>query len=311
MSVSFESELREARRTYPRAVLTVEGLLERSARLLRAQLEFLVKERAADFWPEAERLVGLSEALGGSPADALLDYTVAYLKEQVQFMTSGQYSHSEFDLVRAEVYDNPEVMEGFYLHGLLLTHAFWPIHLDIHRFFTDEFLSRLPSHGEGAEFGFGHGLYLLDILRVTPRLTARGYDISPSSRRYAERLLAQGGIAQDRFMLDFADVREPLPLADGSCAWAVFAEVLEHIPDPLAALHELRRILRTGAPLFVTTVMNSNALDHLFLYTEVEQVHAQLREAGFRIEAEAVLTAADYGAPRDPSTDVACVCVPA
>jgi hypothetical protein len=203
-------------------------------------------------------------------------------------------------------------MEKFYLEGLMLTHAYWPIHFDINLFFRTEFLPRVPDRGLGAEYGFGHGLYLLDILRSRPQTRARGYDISAYSRRYAARLLEVGGVTTERYCLGHADVREAFACEPSTYTWTVFAEIIEHIPDPLFSLRELRRCMGPGAPLFATTVVNSNALDHLFLFRSVDEVRALFREAGFAVVAERVLRVSDYGEgkTRDPSIDVACICVP-
>jgi hypothetical protein len=202
-------------------------------------------------------------------------------------------------------------MEKFYLDGLMLTHAFWPIHMDIHRFFRDAFIARVPDDGVGAEFGFGHGLYLHDVLEARPHTRARGFDISKYAKTYAARLLHQGGIAADRYELGFADVREPLPAAPGEFRWAIFAEILEHIPDPFASLRFLRACMAPRAPVFVTTVLNTNAIDHLTLFTDVDQVRTMLREAGFAIVDECAIQVADYGDKKDPSVRVLCVCEPA
>jgi ubiquinone/menaquinone biosynthesis C-methylase UbiE len=297
-----------ARRDYPRAAELAETLHERAPRVFDQMLRFSLDQRP-EFWPHAERLVRLAEALGDHPADSLIEYTVAFLKEQVRFIKSGSYSHSEFDDVLEQVYDNAEVMQGYYLDGLLLTYAFWPIQLDLHRFFQREFLTRLPKHGVGTEVGFGHGLYLLDTLRSEPGLRARGFDISDYSRQYAARLLEQGGIAPSRFELSLADARGRLPIEDASCDWFIFAEILEHIPDPEGALRDVYRVVKPRAPVFLTTVMNSNAIDHLYLYTEIDQIRQQVLRAGFEIIAEQTLAVADYSpGSRDPSSDVAVIC---
>lgn len=293
---------------YPRTTRVIRTILERSPMFLRGQLTLLVTKRADEFWPEAERLVTISEELGGNPAQSLIEYTVTYLKEQIRFLQTKQYAHSDFETARRDVYDNPEVMGKFYLDGLMLTHAFWPIHLDIHRMFREDFLPRVPNEGTGAEFGFGHGLYLHDVLAARPNTLARGYDISEFSRAYAERLLRHGGISADRFELGFADVREPLPAKPGEFRWAIFAEIMEHIPDPLTSLRYLRDAMAPGAPLFVTTVLNSNAIDHLYLFTHVDQVRTMLNDAGFSILVDRELKVADYSTAKDPSVDVVCVC---
>lgn len=48
------------------------------------------------------------------------------------------------------------------------------------------------------------------------------------------------------------DDASALPLADGSVDVAVCSEVLEHLFDPLAAVREMRRVLRGGGTMIVT-----------------------------------------------------------
>lgn len=296
-------------REFPRAAHVASELLEKARTMLGGQVLRMDREHGTDFWREAERLLRLTEDIGGPPTDSLIEYTTEYLKAQAQYLTSHEYTHSSFDTAYEQVYNNPEVMSAFYLKGLLLTHAFWPIHYDIHRFFQRAFLPRVPNHGCGAEFGYGHGLYLLDILTARPGTVTRSYDISRYSMDFASRLLATGSIAPARYQLGLHDIRQPLPEADGSLAWAVFAEVLEHIPNPEGALRELRRCLQTGAPLFATTVLYSNAIDHLYQFANQAAVRAMLQEAGFTVVAEQAFRVADYAEKtRDPSIDVVFVC---
>lgn len=50
-----------------------------------------------------------------------------------------------------------------------------------------------------------------------------------------------------RFAPHIVGDAQALPLPDGSVAGAVMSEVLEHIPEPKAALAEVHRVLRPGA----------------------------------------------------------------
>lgn len=295
---------------FPRATALVHEIHALSTPLLARQVEQNIARHGEAFWAEAERLLALAEHLPGAPLAALLDYTVAYLKAQAAFLETDEYSHADFDVVRREVYDNPDVMERFYLLGLLLTHAFWPIHFDIHTFFRREFLPQVPAVGVGAEIGYGHGLYLLEVLTAHPQATTVSFDISRYSQDFAGRLLRAGGIAPCRFDLRLGDVRQPLPLGTRHCEWMICAEVLEHIPDPALALREISRCLAPGGPLFVTTVVDSNALDHLYRFRDVDEVYALLAECGFGLAARRTFAVREYDArTRDPSVDVALVCM--
>lgn len=294
---------------YPQAARVATELLQQARMLFAGQLTHQVNRHGDEFWQQAEKLIGYSLALGGNPTQALLEYTVAYLKEQARFLKTGEYSNTDFEEVLRNVYDNPDVMQKFYLDGLMLTHAVWPIHFDMHHFFRSEFLSRVPNAGVGAEYGFGHGLYLLEVLTSRPETRALGFDISSYSVDFAGRLLAHGGVGTSRFDLSIADVRRPFETRDGEFSWAVFAEIIEHIPDPRFSLGELRRSMSNGAPLFATTVLHSNALDHIYQFADVDEVRELLRSTGFTIIAERVLRVRDYDEKaRDPSVDIALVC---
>ncbi len=306
-----QSAIESAAAKYPIAARFTQDLLEKARNLLAPHAEHQINTHGDAFWQQAEHLVDLAQRMGGSPMDSLIEYTYAYLKEQARFMQTQEYSHSDFEDVYKEVYDNPDVMGKFYLEGLMLTHAYWPIHFDIHHFFTEAFLSRVPDSGVGCEFGFGHGLYLLNILEARPGTSTNSLDVSRFSIEYAGKLLAEAGIAKDRYTLGSGDARVRWPYEDNTLSWGVFAEIIEHVPDPLFSLKELCRCLKPGAPMFATTVVNSNAIDHLYLFTECQQVNDMLKEAGFDIVAEKSFRVADYGKNKqDPSIDVAYVCVP-
>ncbi|MBL4844354.1 MAG: class I SAM-dependent methyltransferase [Planctomycetes bacterium] len=308
MSDAVEVAIEEAQERYPQGAELARKLCAVGP-LVSGSIPWLLRERSEAFWPMADRLANLSRRLEGSPIESLAEYTVMYLKEQMTFERTGKYSNTDFDEVYKAVYDNPEVMRRFYLEGLMLTHAFWPIHLDIHLFFDEHFLPLVPPAGEGLEVGFGHGLYICDVLKRHPGARTRSFDISQHAREFATRVLQLEGIESDRFALEAADIRQPLPVEARSQEWAVFAEVLEHIPDPQAALHELSRVLAPGAPLFTTTVLNSNAIDHLHQFADAAEVRGMIAKAGFEVVEERVLAVKDYVSnSNDPTVDLAYVC---
>jgi SAM-dependent methyltransferase len=68
--------------------------------------------------------------------------------------------------------------------------------------------------------------------------------------------LAEGALERARRNVPDADFRlmdEEIPLEDTSVDLVWCSEVLEHVPDTAALLSEVRRVLRTGGRLLVTT----------------------------------------------------------
>jgi SAM-dependent methyltransferase len=79
-----------------------------------------------------------------------------------------------------------------------------------------------------------------------------GTDISPGMLQVAA---SHGGVA-----LVQADLARGLPFADGAFAGALALLVLQHVPDPRAAVAELARVLQRDAPLVLSVPANDGQL---------------------------------------------------
>jgi hypothetical protein len=150
---------------FPRSQMFVSELESLNDRFIVPQIQTMINDFGNEYIHFLEKVLFLASISGISPVDAILDYTMVFLREQVRFQQTENYSHDSFSDVYDEVYNNPDVMEGFYLDGLLLTQACWEIHYHIHRFFQNQFLPRCKGKKQGLEIGFGHGLYLYEILK--------------------------------------------------------------------------------------------------------------------------------------------------
>ena len=91
------------------------------------------------------------------------------------------------------------------------------------------------------DIGGGAGTYASQIVRALS-VTVAGVDISESmvEQRRADPLLTRNVVGD----------MEALPFDDEEFDAALFAACLHHVPDPLVALGEARRVLRPGGQIF-------------------------------------------------------------
>jgi ubiquinone/menaquinone biosynthesis C-methylase UbiE len=102
-----------------------------------------------------------------------------------------------------------------------------------------------PAHGERIlEVGCGSGYHSRAIVERGAALTA--VDVA---ERYVEQAASYAGHAATFAVAD----AERLPFPDASFDKVLMAEVLEHLPNPDAALREAHRVLRPQGILVLTT----------------------------------------------------------
>jgi SAM-dependent methyltransferase len=226
----------------------------------------------------------LTEAL-----EALVRMSVDFMRLQPRFMKTGRYASAGAEGLFERFYGRGEVMEGYYLDGLLLTYAFWRNHARFLRFFEDEFLASLPRDARLGEIGVGHGLMALSALTRLTEATYEGLDLSPFALAYTQALLSANGVAGGRARLRCEDALSGLPPgSDLDGAWC--CEVIEHVTDPRPLLRGLAAALAPSGRAFVTTVANVEAEDHVYLFDDAAHVRRVLGEAGLAVEDEMALT---------------------
>jgi 2-polyprenyl-3-methyl-5-hydroxy-6-metoxy-1,4-benzoquinol methylase len=210
--------------------------------------------------------------------------------ETVEFQHTGKYSSSSFEEVNRRVYARPETME-YYMHGLILSQFLWKHHY----LMFDYFITNLPRYAGAVknylEVGVGHGFYLsraLEVLAPGTRLTA--VDISKTSLAMAKAFVGDSPI--DFRLQDIFTFGEGEGEGEGY-DFITLGEVLEHVEDPLNLLSKLRQLLSDNGVLFFTTPANAPAIDHIYLFHNVEEIRELARSAGFRIESELALLSED------------------
>jgi demethylmenaquinone methyltransferase/2-methoxy-6-polyprenyl-1,4-benzoquinol methylase len=108
-------------------------------------------------------------------------------------------------------------------------------------------LRSLRAGGRVLDCGIGTGVLSLALAYVVPVQQVVGVDIAPAMLREAAANLASAGIPAE---LRQADAHR-LPQADASFDAVVSAHMLEHSARPEAAIGEMVRVLRPGAPLVI------------------------------------------------------------
>ena len=104
------------------------------------------------------------------------------------------------------------------------------------------------------EVGCGAGAQTALLLRRNPKLHVTGVDLSADQLAAARRHF-RGHPAQKRLTLLQANATA-LPFPRGTFDAALSVWFLEHVPDPLPILKEIRLVLRPGGTLHVREVLN-------------------------------------------------------
>lgn len=126
------------------------------------------------------------------------------------------------------------------------------------------------------EIGFGPGLAIQQAAQVVGFVA--GIDHSEAMLRQAQTCNARA-IEEGRVELRFGDVTQPLPYEDASFDKLYAVQVFYFLPDPLAFLHEARRVLKSGSRAAMT-VRAPEALQESLAQADVYTLHTGDKIAG-------------------------------
>jgi ubiquinone/menaquinone biosynthesis C-methylase UbiE len=107
------------------------------------------------------------------------------------------------------------------------------------------------------EVGCGVGAQSSILLRRFPKLNLTGIDLSEKQLAAAESTLDSLLYAEDRYKIKKMDAQK-MSFKDNSFDGAFLCWVLEHVPDPLKIVNEVRRVLRPNGVVYITEVINSS-----------------------------------------------------
>jgi ubiquinone/menaquinone biosynthesis C-methylase UbiE len=136
----------------------------------------------------------------------------------------------------------------------------------------------------------GDGVYCAWLAeQVGPDGRVVGVDISPAYLRAAERHVREQGLAE-RVTLRQGDIAR-LPFDDDSFDLVWCAHSLYSLPDPVAALHEMRRVVRPGG---MVAVLENDTLHHMLLPWPAELELAVRQAQLAALEQETTMTGRFY-----------------
>lgn len=204
------------------------------------------------------------------------------IEVRIDFIRTGRYANTSFVDVEKSIYSNPEVMT-YHMHGLVLAQFLWFDQYERVLFFMNNLEKHFTSKGQYLEIGGGHGLYLLEAIRLLS--DAQSFtlvDISESSLNLAK------GIANNenvnyllKNIFDFEDHEK--------YNFITIGEVIEHVEDPLALLTKTANLLTDNGVCYLTTPINAPMIDHIYLFNNAEEIRTMFDKAGLQILEERIV----------------------
>ncbi|OVE74919.1 hypothetical protein BVX95_00645 [archaeon D22] len=245
-----------------------------------------------------------AELFGNSIKD-FIDYSMDFLKLQIELEKTGQYKYKTFEEIQKNVYENKNVMDNMYLNGLLLSQSFWTNHNQILSFFIDKFSKNNKENGSVLEVPIGTGIFMSEFSNHNQMWKGTGYDLSESSVQYAKKVLKINSPDQD-IKVSQKNIFE----INNSTKYdrIICGELLEHLEEPEKLLQKLNLLVKNDGKVFLTTAIWAAAIDHIYLFRSVEEVKQMLLKY-FKIEDEIVLNVFDNKKPTDSKTPINYACI--
>lgn len=217
--------------------------------------------------------------------DAFIKFSHEYLLLQSKLEKEGKYVCSSFGEVNDKVYQEETVMENYYLDGMLLSQALWPNHCKMCQYFIGLNYLTGPSSCI-LDVPSGAGIYTYLTVKHFKFKGLLSVDISPYARMYTENILKNSGMDMGNVFLETAD----FSVVDNGKKYdlIICGELLEHVENPSSILDKLNTILKEDGTIFLTTAVYAAAIDHIYLFNNVDEVRHMLSDV-FHVSKELIL----------------------
>jgi ubiquinone/menaquinone biosynthesis C-methylase UbiE len=224
-------------------------------------------------WEQAERIIADIFSVTGMSPDNIVRALRHYMK-----LKRETDRHLPFDQACKQIYD-----QDFYPLVTHFTFAFQSSAVARMRFIKRTVEGMTFERGTVVDIGCGSGAMLSEVLRSKPGWNGFGIDISRAAISYSRKLAELKGVS-DRSTFQTADITD-LPFRNSSVDLLIASEVIEHLPEPQAALSEIARVLVPGGFLALTIPIESHTPAHINTLSDADELRLLCREAGLQLNS--------------------------
>lgn len=244
-------------------------------------------DRANKFFVGFDKYLKLRQRSRVEAIDSYLSLCNDMIFEQIQFMKTGAYSISIQSEALDSVY-NDELRMATYMEGLAISQFFWDSHYKIFDFFLNALEKNSSNLKDYLEIGPGHGLYLAHTVnKCLPDSQITAVDISETSLRLTREIVDL--LSTNRVGVNYVVDNVENYSSEKFFDFITMGEVIEHLDDPKSVLIKIRKMLKPNGLSFLTTCVNCPAIDHVYLFSNVNQIRDMFEAAGLQILEEIVL----------------------
>jgi ubiquinone/menaquinone biosynthesis C-methylase UbiE len=132
-------------------------------------------------------------------------------------------------------------------------------HSAVNRVFVDDFLATVERLGgtnrslRVLDVGTGTAQIPIELCRRADFVRVTAVDLASHMLQIGQRNLIRAGLESEIRLEQIVD--KGLPYGDAEFPAVMSNSIVHHIPEPAAALHEMRRVLKPGGSLFVRDLL--------------------------------------------------------
>ena len=200
------------------------------------------------------------------------------MKERAYFQKHHQYRHHTLAEVADSIYHDSAYMD-MYMIGLSLSIYIWEVAFEIHRWFIQQIRGRTGQRY--LEVGPGHGENFVKAMELSNFESYEALDLSQTSldatRAYVQYALPN----KDNVSYTLGDFLQ----YSNTCRYdaIVIGEVLEHVERPDAFLKQVCSLSDKDTFVYISTAINSPAIDHIYQFHNQDEVFQLVQENGLAI----------------------------